>query len=67
MSQPERKPWDGPIKVQRIGDYISISVEQNSEAQGMKISEYNAWRVFGMLAVILGVPLPKYIAKAIKL
>ena len=67
MSQPERKPWDGPVEVLRVGDYISVSATDQATKSTIMMSEYNAWRVFGMLAVILGVPLPKYIAKAIKL
>ena len=30
-------------------------------------SPYNAWRVFGLLALMLGIPLPTKVGKAIKL
>jgi hypothetical protein len=31
------------------------------------MSEFNAWRLFAMLATILEVPLPKSVAKGIRL
>lgn len=65
--QPERKPWDGPVAVNRVGDYIDISATESGTQSTLRTSEYNAWRLFGMLAVILGIELPKNIVKAIKL
>lgn len=65
--QPERELSDGPVAVNRIDQFIVLSAEQDKKYEGMKVSEYNAWRLFGMLAVVLGVELPKNIAKAIKL
>lgn len=67
MAQPERKPWDGPVAVQRVGDYIDVQATDNGEKTYLRMSEYNAWRVFAMLAMILGVSLPKALGKSIKM
>lgn len=65
--QPERELSDGPVSVDRVDQFIVLSARQDKKYEGMKVSEYNAWRLFGMLAVILGIELPKNIAKTIKL
>jgi hypothetical protein len=66
--QPLRGPGDGPVDVCRAPkDHIAISVTTNGEQQGIVMSEYNAWRVFGLLALLLGVRLSDKVSKAIKL
>ena len=69
-AQPPREPGDGSAEVARLPiapSRVTICVETDGERQYITIGEYNAWRVFGMLALILGVDLPKRIAKDIKL
>ncbi len=78
---PERSPKDGPVSVNRLGDdRICISAETlnlnpvedpinnywRESPHYLEMSEYNAWRIFGMLAIILGIELPKKVGKEIK-
>lgn len=65
--QPERSDDDGPVEIQRVTEGLVISCTQEGETTRLHVSEYNAWRVFGMLALMLGVELPKKLAKSIKL
>lgn len=68
LKMPERAPSDGPIGVNRPAEgMIGITASTNGETQGIQMSEYNAWRVFGCLAMMLGIPLSKNVGKAIKL
>lgn len=67
MSQPTRKDGDGRIEVQRVGDYIDIRCTTDNREDSMSMGEYNAWRLFGMLSTILGIQLPKQLAKNIKI
>lgn len=70
LVMPERKPDDGPITVSLLGpnyDRVAISAEGPQGSSGLVISEYNAWRLFGMLSMILHIPLTKEAGKAIKL
>lgn len=66
---PERGPKDGPVSVQRIEDRIAVSAItiDDEDHNFMEMSEYNAWRLFGMLAIILGIELPKKIGKEIRI
>lgn len=69
IKQPERSVGDGEVWVRRHGvgnAYISIHAESNGNCSEATMGEYNAWRAFGMLATILGIKLPKNIAKQIK-
>lgn len=68
---PERKPTDGAVSVERIFGNdpvadLALAVVTDGTEQRITMSEHNAWRAFGMLAVMLGIPLPKDIGKAIK-
>lgn len=66
--QPPRSPHDGAIGVDRItGGKLVISVETNGDTQSVICSEYNASRILGALAVILGVRLNSQDAKSIKM
>lgn len=66
--QPPRCPGDGDVRLHRgDGDSFFFTVTQDGAEQTLWLSGFNAWRLFGMLAIMLGVPLPKKIGKAIKL
>ena len=65
--QPERDERDGQLGIQRQDDRLWVSVTQDGEEWTMPLSEFNAWRLFGMLATMLGIPLPARLAKRIKL
>ena len=65
---PPRQTIDGPVSVDRPDPgWIGITVETNDTPARVTMSEYNAWRVFGLLSVMLGLPLSKVVSKAIKL
>ena len=68
LQMPARDAFDGPISVRRIGEVIIIEATQNRVlTTHVEMSEYNAWRAFGCLALLLDIPLPPSIAKAIDL
>lgn len=67
LQQPARSPVDGPIAVRRIGDVIIIEAKQGGIETRVEMSEYNAWRAFGCLALMLEIPLSPQVAKAINL
>jgi hypothetical protein len=61
---PERKPSDGPIGITRAEDgYLIIDCDDTA----IKVSEYNAARIFGMLSLFLEIKLPQKLGEAIKL
>lgn len=61
---PERLPTDGPIGVRRAGDdYLALDFNGHE----VRVSRYNAARLYGMLGMFLEIPLPKAMGKAIKL
>lgn len=64
LTMPEQLPTDGPARVtcDPEWDHVLISVD----GKHLRMSRYNAWRVFGMLAFALRIPLPRHVAKAIK-
>jgi hypothetical protein len=62
---PERLPGDGPIAVERSERGIRIRVTNGDATTLVEMSEHNAWRVFGSLALVLGLPLPASVGKAI--
>jgi hypothetical protein len=68
LEMPERLPTDGPVGVGRgKDDTIRVDVSTAGVTQHLVMSEHNAWRVFGMLSLMLKIPLPSKTAKAIKL
>lgn len=61
---PPRQPDDGPLSVKRIRDdpgYLQFTHQVGS----LVLSEYNAARLFGILAMFLEIPLPAKLGKAI--
>lgn len=67
-TQPPRAPSDGPVSVRTpTDDVVEIEATTDGKAQAISMSTYNAWRVFGMLALMLGIPLPPATGKAIRL
>lgn len=67
LQMPARAELDGPIRVQRIGESLIVEATQGGMTTRVEMSEYNAWRTFGCLALLLEIPLPPHISKAIKL
>ncbi len=55
---PERLDADGFVEVEAIGDdYLELRVEN----AGLRMSRYNAARLWGILGLFLGVPLPEWV------
>lgn len=67
LEQPPRQPGDGPINiaVPREG-YVTITVTTDGQEEAITMGEHNAWRVFGSLALLLGIPLSAKVGEAIK-
>jgi hypothetical protein len=66
--QPERSEHDGAVRVERnLKDEIIISVTHKGAEQTLVMGEFNAWRIFGMLAFLLGAKLSKALQSAIRL
>lgn len=65
--QPEREPDDGAVNIGRRGGKLVVSVETGGLTHELVMSDFNAWRVFGMLSLMLGIELPAKLRKAIKL
>jgi hypothetical protein len=64
---PERSESDGPVHVERIENGLRLRVEHAGREQSIELSYYNAGRLFGTLAFMLGIELPNKIARALKL
>lgn len=68
---PKRTERDGPIAITRVGsgesELLELSCTQDGEMSAVRMSEYNAWRAFGLLAFFLKIRLPDEIADKIKL
>jgi hypothetical protein len=64
---PARSERDGQIALERTGDeLLLLSCTQDGEAMAVRMSEYNAWRAFGLLALMLKIKLPDSLAEEIK-
>ena len=66
LRMPDRQPTDGPVSATRENGNIRIAVETAGERRSILMGEHNAWRIFGLLAVMLGLPMTKEVGKAIK-
>ncbi len=66
--QPPRQPTDGPVSVRNPDDAAGFTIEEThgGETRTITLSPHNAHRIFGMMAMMLGVKLPPKVAKDIK-
>lgn len=68
LTMPERLPEDGAVTISRLGEqFVEVTVVTSGAPERIAMSRYNAWRVLGMLSVMLGIPLTKAANNAIKL
>jgi hypothetical protein len=65
--QPQRSEHDGQVEVRREGAIIILSATQHEHPHFLPVSEFNAWRLFVALAVVLGAQLPKKLLKSIRM
>jgi hypothetical protein len=65
--QPARSDDDGEISIKRESGYLIVAATQGGVETHLKVSDYNAWRLFGSLTLFLGVRLPASLAKRISL
>ena len=61
--QPDRHPDDKDPRLTWSGHMLLIEVGD----QHIGLSAFNAWRVFGLMSFMLGLPLPLRIQRMIKL
>lgn len=66
LKMPERQPGDGAIRVERLPDDRILFAHEGENGGHLIVSEHNAWRLIGAASLILGLPLTKSAAKAIK-
>jgi hypothetical protein len=66
-TQPAREPHDGQVSVTREGECLRVTVTHNGESASVLMGEFNAWRIFGMLAMMLEISLPTALLKKIKM
>jgi hypothetical protein len=65
---PKRSEDDGPISLCKTGpDAFELVVGQGGKSSSVKMSRFNAWRAFGLLAIQLGIRLPREISEKIEL
>lgn len=70
--QPARSACDGAVGVSRetafpeLGELL-MHAEHDGARQVIRCSEYNAWRLFVMLGLILGANLPAKLLKSVKM
>lgn len=69
FEQAPRRPEDGSVSILRAHDQelLLVKVTHDGQEQTIVMSEYNAARVFGMLALMLGIELPTKLGMAIHL
>jgi hypothetical protein len=64
----ERQPGDGAVSASRpVPDKLAVTVTTDGKMQSLVMSEYNAARLFGMLALMLEIPLPRAVAKSVQI
>jgi len=68
MNQPAREKSDGGISVTKMeGGRLRISCDTDGVTTSVVLGAFNAWRAFGMLAMMLEIKLPAKLGKSIKL
>ena len=60
---PTRGPSDGEVKVELVGATIFLCASNDGARYTISVSRWNAWRLTVMLMFVLGIPIPKSIAK----
>lgn len=55
-----------PSSVDEDGAVV-LSVTTDGQVQTVRLGAFNAWRAFGLLACVLGIPLPARLTRVIKL
>jgi hypothetical protein len=63
--QPPRSPGDGSIGLVRVPGGLRITCTQDGVEHELYASWFNAWRIFGCLAMFFDVILPKRVSKSI--
>lgn len=68
FKMPPREEGDGSVRISRTHPSgIAVDVITHETKETIHMSEYNACRVFGLLAFTLGISLPPELGRAIKL
>lgn len=69
LKMPLKRESDGTVRIRRLDDgRIVVTVSEVGRPETcIEMSAFNAWRAFGLLALMLEARLPKALAKAIKL
>jgi hypothetical protein len=68
FKQAARIPTDGAVEINRDGEgRLWIHATDSGEERSICVSDFNAARLVGLLALMLSMPLPSKLAKAIKL
>lgn len=68
FKQAKRLDTDGSVELRRTDDgLLELVVVTDCTTSRAVMSEYNASRAYAFLALMLGIPIPKAVSKAIKL
>lgn len=66
--QPDKRPGDSPPGVKWVtDDLLEIWCKTDGRTERITLSARNAWQLFGLLALMLGLPLSKKLGKMIHL
>lgn len=59
--QPDQRVEDGDIGITRLqgGDTLLVQLDGPDNQQGLFLTDYNAFRLFGLLSLFLDIKLPK--------
>lgn len=71
-TQPPRLATDGAVSVERVALYhgaegLLVTVTDGDTTASVHMGIHNAWRIFGLLAFMLGIQLPSKLVKAIRM
>ncbi len=64
---PKRLPTDGAVGIRRVEGHLVLACVTAGTEYGVPMSPHNAWRAFGLLALMLDIRLPRRIGKLIEL